>query len=152
MLPRPSSQRAPGTRVQRPHAHRGLEAVASEFALLAQRRARMLRQIELLDRQRQAADAAFQCLDARMTILGRRLARLDVGMAPPAAALPLPVPPPPEPVRRVSRAEPALQVPPPAPPASRAPPVPRPSRFATRPLPTLQPTAASRRRGMTLEY
>ena len=118
MTPRSPFLRAPGTRVHRPQAQHGLEAVASEFALLAQRRARMLRQIELLDRQRHAADAAFQRLDTRMSILGRRLARLDAGItqpaAPPAAPpSPPPAPPPPAPVSRAARFA--------HPPAARAP-------------------------------
>jgi hypothetical protein len=122
--------------VLRPQAGQGLEAAAAEFALLAQRRTRLTRQIDLLDRQRHAAGAAFAQLDARMSILGRRLARLDPSFdqAPGLPALPPPMPPPPPP-------------PPPTPVRTVVRPA---SRLAPRPQP--KPVAAPRRRGVTLEY
>lgn len=127
---RHSAPRAPGTRVLRPQAQagQGLEALAAEFALLAQRRARMLRQIELLERQLAAAGASFHQIEARMSVLGRRIGRLEAGFTAPAPQpAPPPPPPPPEPVR----------------------PAPRP-RFVARARPA--PDAAPRWRGVTLEY
>ena len=128
MPPRHAAPRAPGTRVLRPHARagQGLEALAAEFALLAQRRARMLRQVELLERQLGAAGTAFHQIEARMSVLGRRIGRLEAGFTPPSP----PPPPPPEPEPELVR------------PSPRA-------RFVARPR---AGPDASRRRGVTLEY
>ncbi|MFC4167931.1 hypothetical protein [Teichococcus aestuarii] len=41
--------------------------------MLAQRRARLLRQIDLLERQRHGADAGFQALEQRMATLSRQM-------------------------------------------------------------------------------
>jgi len=51
----------------------GLEAVASEFAMLAQRRGRLERQIALLGRQVEAAAANFGRVERRMLALSGRL-------------------------------------------------------------------------------
>jgi hypothetical protein len=87
--------RAPGTRLGRRNSGpQRLESVAAEFAMLAQRRARLMRQIDLLDRQRRAADDSFAILDRRMVQLSRMMAVADAAApaAPPAApASPLPV-------------------------------------------------------------
>ena len=51
----------------------GLEAVASEFAMLAQRRGRLERQIALLGRQAEAAVANFGRVERRMLALSARM-------------------------------------------------------------------------------
>ncbi|MBK1662550.1 hypothetical protein, partial [Paracraurococcus ruber] len=64
-----------GTRLRQHGAGEApLESVAAEFALLAQRRARVARQIELLDRQRVAAGATLRLVEARLHHLSRRMA------------------------------------------------------------------------------
>ncbi len=67
--------------------HQALEALASEFALLAQRRARLERQLALLGRQAEAAAANLSRVERRMAALGPRM-RLPAGDAPLPAALP----------------------------------------------------------------
>ncbi|WP_040613115.1 hypothetical protein, partial [Teichococcus cervicalis] len=59
-------QRPPGSRLVR-HGARPLllESAAAEYAMLAQRRSRLARQIELLDRQREAAGLGFAQLSRR---------------------------------------------------------------------------------------
>jgi hypothetical protein len=112
-----------------------LEALAAEFALLAQRRGRVTRQIELLDRQRIAAAATLRLVETRLTTLSRKM-HAPVAEAEMAVPEPPPLPPPPprflptrEP-RFAPRAEPAA-APPPAlasaapPPTQRTVPVPR---------------------------
>ncbi|MGK7867653.1 hypothetical protein [Falsiroseomonas sp. E2-1-a20] len=69
-----------------------LEAVAAEFALLAQRRARLQRQLDLLGRQADAArgnlsrvESRLAALSGRMTLPDLRAAALRSGNPPPAA-------------------------------------------------------------------
>jgi hypothetical protein len=99
--------RAPGTRAARRGAHpQRLETLAAEFALLAQRRARLKHKLDLLDRQHQAASHTYLLLEARMALLSRHMgvghAAVPPASPPPAvAAPPAPVrpaaPPPPPP-------------------------------------------------------
>lgn len=85
---------ARGTRLKRSGAGEApLEAVAAEFALLAQRRARVARQIELLERQRTAAAATLRMVESRLAGLSRRMRVPGDGTAAPA----LPEPPAPQP-------------------------------------------------------
>jgi uncharacterized coiled-coil protein SlyX len=88
-----------------------LESVAAEFALLAQRRARAARQLDLLGRQVAAAQATLDSVQGRMTLLAHRMNGIDpslrtVAVLPPQAyapphiaypAVPAYVPPRPEP-------------------------------------------------------
>jgi len=75
-----------GTRLRRKNSGEApLEAVAAEFALLAQRRARVARQIELLDRQQAAAAATLRMVDSRLAALSHRM-RPPGKAAPPAPA------------------------------------------------------------------
>ena len=100
-----------------------LEGISAEFALLAQRRARLIRQIELLARQAEAAEGNLGRVARRMAWLS---ARMVADCGPPQAAAPEPPPPPP----RAALAAPAA------------------ARPGTRP-----PAApATRRRGLVLEY
>jgi hypothetical protein len=62
-----------------------LEGVASEFALLAQRRARLHRQIELLERQLRAAGGTLSQVEARMHHLSAHMHMNEPGGAPAAA-------------------------------------------------------------------
>ena len=71
-----------------------LEGISAEFALLAQRRARLLRQIELLARQAEAAEGNLSRVARRMAWLS---ARMVADCGPPQAAAPEPPPPPPPP-------------------------------------------------------
>jgi hypothetical protein len=78
-----------------------LEGSAAEFALLAQRRARLRRQLDLLERQRAAADGVMAQVEARMAVLSQRMAGFGAGLAAPAPAVPPPAPAPaPAPRRR----------------------------------------------------
>ena len=114
MIPRPIT-RSPGTRVARADTRqRQLESLAAEFALLAQRRARVVHQLDLLDQQREAAANGFAKLQARLTWLVEQMDAIDPELRPPleAPAPPAPPPPPPPPQRlnryvpsRTSRAE-----------------------------------------------
>ncbi len=74
---RPRPLRVParrGTRLARHDTHEfRLEAVAAEFALNAQRRAKLVRQIELLDRQRAGAASSLAQIEARLVVLQRRM-------------------------------------------------------------------------------
>jgi len=99
-MPRPAS-RAPGTRAARADVRqRRLESLAAEFALLAQRRARVTHRVELLDQQRDAARASLDKLQARMAWLARHIDALDPGLRERAAmAAADPAPPPPVPAR-----------------------------------------------------
>jgi len=54
-----------------------LESVAAEFALLAQRRARMARQVDLLARQLTAATGSLAGVRSRMAVLAARMALVD---------------------------------------------------------------------------
>jgi hypothetical protein len=96
--------RAPGTRTSRTDTRqRRLESLAAEFALLAQRRTRAVRQIDLLDQQREAAAAGLAKLTARMGWLAQRMNAIDPDLLDPDAAVPEPEPPPP-PVKTAERA------------------------------------------------
>jgi hypothetical protein len=64
-----------------------LEAIASEFALLAQRRARLERQLALLGRQAEAAAGNLARVERRMAALGPRM-QLPAGAVPLPKALP----------------------------------------------------------------
>lgn len=61
-----------GTRVRRADATGPdrLESLSAAFALLAQRRARLMRQIDLLDRQQSAARASLEKVEAKLGELG----------------------------------------------------------------------------------
>lgn len=103
--------RAPGTRLGRRNSGpQRLETVAAEFAMMAQRRARLMRQIDLLDRQRRAADDSYAQLERRMAQLQQQMGRLD--------AVP-PPPPPPQVAAPAAPAEPAMPPPRHAPPVAR---------------------------------
>lgn len=62
-----------------------LEGVASEFALLAQRRARLHRQVELLERQLRAAGVTLSQVEARMHHLSAHMHMNDPAAAEAAA-------------------------------------------------------------------
>jgi hypothetical protein len=88
--------RAPGTRTSRTDTRqRRLESLAAEFALLAQRRTRAVRQIDLLDQQREAAAAGLAKLTARMGWLAQRMNAIDPDLLDPEATSLEPEPPPP---------------------------------------------------------
>lgn len=95
-------------RLARPEAT-ALEQVAAEFALLAQRRARAARQIDLLSRQLDAAERGHAAVERRLTQLAQRMTAMapDVlvpaQIAPPAPPPPPPVPPTPSFAPRVAR-------------------------------------------------
>jgi len=99
-----------------------IEGVAAEFALLAQRRARIARQVDLLDRQLQTAEVGLAQVTQRMGMLARRIDLLDpdlrapapAGQAPSLAAPPpgWPSPyPPPAPPQAPAHAAPRLAAP-----------------------------------------
>ncbi len=83
------------TRTSR-HDPRGaaLESVAAEFALLAQRRARLARQLDSLGRQLAAASASLDAVQNLMMLLAQRMDGIDPGLRPVAPAAPAPLPPP----------------------------------------------------------
>jgi hypothetical protein len=92
MRPRILSARPSVTRTSR-NDPRGaaLESVASEFALLAQRRARIARQLDLLGRQFNAAQSSLDAVHARMAWLASRIDGIDPSLRPvldPAPPLP----------------------------------------------------------------
>jgi uncharacterized coiled-coil protein SlyX len=66
-----------------------LESVAAEFALLAQRRARIARQLDLLGRQLAAAQSSLDAVQSRMAMLAQRMDGIDPTLRP---ALPAPPP------------------------------------------------------------
>jgi hypothetical protein len=70
---------------RKPRAETALEGAAAEFALLAQRRARLRRQLDLLERQHTAATSVMAQVEARMALLSRRMAELAPDPTPPAA-------------------------------------------------------------------
>jgi len=74
-----------------------MESFAAEFALLAQRRARLVHQIDLLDQQREAAGNSFAKLQARMSWLVQRMDALDPELREGFEPEPEPVAPPPPP-------------------------------------------------------
>lgn len=80
-----------------------LEQVAAEFALLAQRRARVARQINSLSGQIHAAERAHAAVEQRMQSLARRMLMAEA----PQAITPAPPPPP---------SSPPPSLPPPSPP------------------------------------
>jgi len=102
--------RSPGTRTSRVDTRqRQLESLAAEFAMLAQRRARLTHQIELLEQQRTAAAGTFCKLQSRMGWLAQRIAALDPVLYDnaPEIVAPQPDPPParkPSPLPYLSRA------------------------------------------------
>lgn len=104
MIPRLRT-RAPGTRATRfDPRQRRLESLAGEFALLTQRRARTLHQLELLDQQRAAAAANLDKVQSRLAWLVQHMDTLDPGLRDPAGHAepePEPPPPPPSPARRL---------------------------------------------------
>ena len=88
------SARPTVTRTSRYDPHgAALESVAAEFALLAQRRARMARQLDLLGRQICAAQTSLDAVQSRMSMLALRMDGIDPSLRPvaepqPAAAAP----------------------------------------------------------------
>ncbi len=77
-----------------------LETVAAEFALLAQRRARIARQLDLLARQLEAATNGLNTVQSRMSLLAHRMDHIDPGLwLAPDMAEPDIQPPPPTPLR-----------------------------------------------------
>jgi hypothetical protein len=77
------SARPAVTRLNRRDARGGqLESVAAEFALLAQRRARLARQLDLLQRQLDAAAGSMSMVQARMGQLAQRMDQIDPGLRP----------------------------------------------------------------------
>jgi hypothetical protein len=106
--------RAPGTRTARADTRqRRMESLAAEFALLAQRRGRVVHQIDLLDQQREAAAAGLAKMLARMAWLTQRMDALDPDL------------------RAGFETLPALSPPPLQPPLQSLAPVPRPLKQAT---------------------
>lgn len=99
MIPR-AMNAAPGTRATRVDTRqRRIESLAAEFALLAQRRARVVHQIDLLEQQIEAAAAGFAKLQSRMAWLAQRIHDLDPSLHPPEPEPdPEPEPPPPPPL------------------------------------------------------
>jgi hypothetical protein len=78
---------------RKPRAETALEGAAAEFALLAQRRARLRRQLDLLERQHTAAVSVMTQVETRMALLSRRMAGLTPD-APPDAPQVAPAPAP----------------------------------------------------------
>jgi len=77
------SARPAVTRLNRRDARGGqLESVAAEFALLAQRRARLARQLDLLRRQLDAASGAMKIVQSRMGQLAQRMDQIDPALRP----------------------------------------------------------------------
>lgn len=60
-----------------------LESIAAEFALLAQRRARIARQVDLLRHQLTAAEAGLAAVSRRMGMLAQRMDAIDPALRPP---------------------------------------------------------------------
>lgn len=84
-----------GTRLRRADATGPdrLESLSAAFALLAQRRARLLRQIELLGRQQSAARASLAKIEAKLAELSGHITALPASdpatrVAPPTAPAP----------------------------------------------------------------
>jgi hypothetical protein len=78
------SARPTVTRTSRHDPHgAALESVAAEFALLAQRRARTARQLDLLGRQLNAAQVSLDAVQARMAMLACRMDGIDPALRPP---------------------------------------------------------------------
>lgn len=94
MIPR-LSNRAPRMRAVRGHlGEPGLESLAAEFALLAQRRSKAIHQMEILDHQRAAAAASFAKLQKRIAWL---FACMEAyAPEPPVAVAAVPEPQPPQ--------------------------------------------------------
>jgi uncharacterized coiled-coil protein SlyX len=117
--------RSPGTRTTRNDPRqRRLESLSAEFALLAQRRARVTHQIDLLDEQRAAAAVTFAKLQARMGWLVQRMDAIDPGlraMPPEPEPEPEPAPKPQTYLPAIARFAPKKSAPaePPPPPAVR---------------------------------
>jgi len=89
-----------GRRITRPQGKRiartdlrdrRLESLAAEFALLAQRKARVAHQVDLLDQQRDAAAGSLAAIQGRMAWLTQRMAA--VTPEPRAAVVVMPSPP-----------------------------------------------------------
>jgi hypothetical protein len=83
------SARPSVTRTSR-HDPRGaaLESVAAEFALLAQRRARIARQLDLLGRQLEAAQSSLDAVQGRMAMLAHRMDGIDPSLRPASIVAP----------------------------------------------------------------
>ncbi len=80
-----------------------LETIASEFALLAQRRGRLQRQIDLLARQSEAACANLGRVELRMQALTTRMGVAATAPAPLPSVAADPAMPPPVPKARAPR-------------------------------------------------
>lgn len=131
MRPAAPRQRPPGTRLSaRGAGPQRLESAAAEYAMLAQRRARLLRQIDLLERQRHSADTGFQALEQRMATLSRQMMAPTGEAVSPGLLSALP----PDGHAAPEAASPAVPLP--AVPLTAA----------------AEPRPATRRRGMVLEY
>jgi len=79
------ANRTPRMRAMRGKAGQsGLEALAAEFALLSQRRARAIHQIRILDHQRAAANVGFAKLQKRIAWLLDRMDELTPELRAPA--------------------------------------------------------------------
>lgn len=106
MMPRLRLLRAPGTRAARfDPRQRQLESLAGEFALLAQRRARIVHQLQLLDQQRAAAADTLHKVLSRLAWLLEHIDALDPELRDPEAfAAPEPEPEPPPPPRSLKPA------------------------------------------------
>lgn len=90
-------------RQRRQGVETALEGAATEFALLAQRRSRLSRQMELLRRQQEAAALTMAQVMARMAVLSSRIGELvPDDTVPPAlpASTPTPAEKPPPAARR----------------------------------------------------
>lgn len=115
----PARGRPPG---QRDRKAGSLDSLATEFALLSQRRSRLMRQLELLERQHVAASGQLGRVESRMAVLGQRMALIPALRGKHLELVP--EPPPPPPVRSRTAAGPA---------AAQAEPKPAPSGSAKAP-------------------
>jgi hypothetical protein len=79
-----------------------LESVAAEFALLAQRRARMVRQMALLETQHNAAQQSLAVIERRMAVLSQQMIAVEPALAPPVVAPSMVAPPVAEPMAAAS--------------------------------------------------
>lgn len=95
-IPRAAIRAMPAAPTHRkPRPETALEGSAAEFALLTQRRSRLRRQLDLLERQRGAAEGVMSQVEARLALLARRMAVLmpdapDLPPEPPPAPAPAP--------------------------------------------------------------
>jgi hypothetical protein len=107
MIPRLANRATRQRPVRRGMGEPGLESLAAEFALLAQRRSRAIHQMKILEQQRAAAASGFAKLQKRIAWLIERIDHYG-----PALHEPAPVPETKPAARPVAptRAMPALSV------------------------------------------